>query len=61
MLTIADALVEDTHEDGDVVCTQGEVGDAFYIIKKVFLENERGIDATLFFHFFMEDGYLKYF
>lgn len=36
ILTIADALVEDSYEDGDVVCTQGEVGDAFYIIKKVF-------------------------
>lgn len=36
ILTIADALVEDAYEDGDVVCTQGEVGDAFYIIKKVF-------------------------
>lgn len=35
ILTIADALVEDTYEDGDVICTQGEVGDAFYIIKKV--------------------------
>ncbi len=35
ILTIADALVEDSYEDGDVICTQGEVGDAFYIIKKV--------------------------
>eukprot|EP00752_Nemacystus_decipiens_P010119 g9019.t1 len=34
ILTIADALVEDSYEDGDVICTQGEVGDAFYIIKK---------------------------
>lgn len=37
ILTIADALVEDSYEDGDVVCTQGEVGDAFYIIKKVVI------------------------
>ncbi|CAM9396192.1 unnamed protein product [Hapterophycus canaliculatus] len=35
ILTIADALVEDSYEDGEVICTQGEVGDAFYIIKKV--------------------------
>lgn len=35
ILTIADALVEDSYQDGDVICTQGEVGDAFYIIKKV--------------------------
>lgn len=34
-LTIADALAEDSYEDEDVVCTQGEVGDAFYIIKEV--------------------------
>ena len=34
-MTIADALVEDFYKDGDVICTQGEVGDAFYIIKKV--------------------------
>ncbi|CAM9335494.1 unnamed protein product, partial [Sphacelaria rigidula] len=34
ILTIADALVEDSYKDGDVICTQGEVGDAFYIIKK---------------------------
>lgn len=35
ILTIADALVEDSYDDGDIICTQGEVGDAFYIIKKV--------------------------
>lgn len=35
ILTIADALVEVSYDDGDLVCTQGEVGDAFYIIKKV--------------------------
>lgn len=35
ILTIADALVENSYEDGHVVCAQGEVGDAFYIIKKV--------------------------
>lgn len=35
VLTIADALVEVSYDDGEVVCTQGEVGDAFYIIKKV--------------------------
>lgn len=35
VLTIADALVEETYEDGAVLCTQGEVGDAFYIIKEV--------------------------
>eukprot|EP00904_Undaria_pinnatifida_P003555 jgi/Undpi1/131/HiC_scaffold_1.g00131.m1 len=34
ILTIADALVEVSYDDGDLVCTQGEVGDAFYIIKK---------------------------
>lgn len=34
-MTIADALVENTFNDGDTICTQGEVGDAFYIIKEV--------------------------
>ncbi|CAM9251615.1 unnamed protein product [Choristocarpus tenellus] len=34
VLTIADALTVETYEDGDVVCEDGEVGDAFYIIKK---------------------------
>ncbi|CAM9389879.1 unnamed protein product [Ascophyllum nodosum] len=33
-LTIADALNEESYQDGDVICTQGEVGDAFYIIKQ---------------------------
>lgn len=35
ILTIADALVEVSYDDGELVCTQGEVGDAFYIIKQV--------------------------
>ena len=33
-LTIADALVERTYTDGETVCTQGEPGDSFYIIRK---------------------------
>jgi cAMP-dependent protein kinase regulator len=33
-LTIADALVERTYADGETVCTQGEPGDSFYIIRK---------------------------
>ncbi|CAM9248368.1 unnamed protein product [Discosporangium mesarthrocarpum] len=34
VLTIADALVEESYDDGDIVCKQGEQGDAFYIIKQ---------------------------
>ena len=31
--TMADALVEETREEGDVICRQGEPGDHFYLIK----------------------------
>lgn len=46
ILTIADALGEDTYEDGAVVCMQGDVGDAFYIIKKVISHKVRTIRKT---------------
>ena len=32
--TLADSLAEETYEDGSVVCTQGEPGSFFYIIKE---------------------------
>lgn len=48
ILTIADALVEDSYEDGDVICTQGEVGDAFYIIKKVRCEGDSHFAQKMF-------------
>ncbi len=34
ILTIADALHEDTFEDGTTICEEGESGDRFYIIKQ---------------------------
>ncbi|CAM9746842.1 unnamed protein product [Chrysoparadoxa australica] len=34
VLTIADALVEEVFEADEVICTQGEPGNAFYIIKE---------------------------
>jgi len=33
VLTMADALVDETYEEGKVICRQGEAGDRFYIIK----------------------------
>jgi cAMP-dependent protein kinase regulator len=33
-LTIADSLVERSFDDGDTVCTQGEPGDSFYIVRR---------------------------
>jgi cAMP-dependent protein kinase regulator len=34
ILTIADALQEETFTDGAVICKQGDAGDTFYIIKE---------------------------
>ena len=34
ILTIADALQEDSFKDGSVICKQGDSGDTFYIIKE---------------------------
>lgn len=34
ILTVADALHEESFEDGTVICEEGAVGDRFYIIKK---------------------------
>jgi cAMP-dependent protein kinase regulator len=34
ILTIADALQEETFKDGSVVCKQGDTGDTFYIVKE---------------------------
>lgn len=34
VLTIADALQEESFEDGAIICSQGECGDQFYIIKE---------------------------
>lgn len=45
ILTIADALGEHTYEDGAVVCMQGEVGDAFYIIKKVISRSRSFVNS----------------
>ena len=33
ILTMADALMEETYQQGDVICRQGESGNSFYIIK----------------------------
>ena len=33
ILTIADALVEETFQDGAIICSQGDRGDKFYLIK----------------------------
>jgi hypothetical protein len=35
LMTMADALVERTFKDGEVVCRQGDRGDTFYIVQKV--------------------------
>lgn len=35
ILTIADALVEEEFKDGEEICTQGESGNKFYLVKKV--------------------------
>jgi cAMP-dependent protein kinase regulator len=32
--TLADSMQEETHTDGTAICTQGEEGDMFYIIKE---------------------------
>jgi cAMP-dependent protein kinase regulator len=34
ILTLADSLAEETYEDGATVCTQGDEGNYFYIIKE---------------------------
>lgn len=34
ILTLADSLAEETYKDGDVICSQGEEGNYFYIIKE---------------------------
>ena len=34
-LTIADSLIEEHYSDGDVMVTQGEPGNKFYIVKEV--------------------------
>jgi len=34
MMTLADSLTEQTFDDGQVVCRQGDKGDTFYIVKK---------------------------
>jgi cAMP-dependent protein kinase regulator len=34
ILTIADALQEESFSDGEVICKQGDTGDTFYIIKE---------------------------
>lgn len=33
VMTMADSLVEETYEDGSTICTQGDEGNFFYIIK----------------------------
>mmetsp|Transcript_1816 Transcript_1816/g.3734 ORF Transcript_1816/g.3734 Transcript_1816/m.3734 type:complete len:406 (-) Transcript_1816:142-1359(-) len=33
VLTLADSLAEETYEDGATICTQGEEGNYFYIVK----------------------------
>ena len=35
LLFFADALVEQTFNDADVVCRQGVKGDTFYLVKEV--------------------------
>jgi cAMP-dependent protein kinase regulator len=34
IMTLADSLAEEKYEDGKVICTQGEEGDYFYIVKE---------------------------
>lgn len=34
IMTLADSLIEEKYHDGDVICTQGEEGEYFYIIKQ---------------------------
>jgi cAMP-dependent protein kinase regulator len=34
VLTLADSLAEETHQDGDMICRQGDEGNYFYIIKE---------------------------
>lgn len=34
VMTLADSLIEEKYHDGDVICTQGEEGEYFYIIKQ---------------------------
>lgn len=38
VLTLADSLAEEKFEDGQTICTQGEEGNFFYIIKDGFAE-----------------------
>ena len=33
IMTLADSLAEETHDDGTVICNQGDEGEYFYIIK----------------------------
>ena len=33
VMTLADSLAEETYEDGQTICKQGEPGDTFYIVK----------------------------
>lgn len=34
IMTLADSLAEEKYNDGDVICTQGEEGNFFYIVKE---------------------------
>ena len=54
IMTLADSLVEEKYNDEDVICTQGDEGDYFYIVKdgaavcyQVDAEGENKVVATL--------------
>eukprot|EP00607_Mallomonas_marina_P007589 CAMPEP_0182421054 /NCGR_PEP_ID=MMETSP1167-20130531/6252_1 /TAXON_ID=2988 /ORGANISM="Mallomonas Sp, Strain CCMP3275" /LENGTH=342 /DNA_ID=CAMNT_0024597791 /DNA_START=130 /DNA_END=1155 /DNA_ORIENTATION=- len=34
IMTLADALADEDYEDGETICTQGDAGDYFYIVKE---------------------------
>jgi cAMP-dependent protein kinase regulator len=34
VMTLADSLLEEKYADGDVICSQGDEGEYFYIIKE---------------------------
>ena len=44
--TLADSLSEETYQDGEVVCTEGQEGNFFYIIKEGIAQCYKGTEMV---------------